>query len=145
MNRHTHIGVYGLILDVDKVLLIKKGRGPYIGKYDLPGGKIEFAETQIDALKREISEETGLVCSTIELIDGVSNQVQWEKQNGEIEDLHHLGFLYKVDVENKSYIKDTYDGHDSLGAIWISLRDINKEMLSPFAYKILLHHINKIN
>jgi len=85
------------------------------------------------------------VCSTIELIDGVSNQVQWEKQSGEIEDLHHLGFLYKVDVENKSYIKDTYDGHDSLGAIWISLRDINKEMLSPFAYKILFHHINKIN
>jgi 8-oxo-dGTP diphosphatase len=145
LDRHTHIGVYGLILDSDKVLLIKKGRGPYTGKYDLPGGKIEFGETQIDALKREISEETGLVCSTIELIEGVSNRVQWEKPNGGIEDLHHLGFVYSVDIENKSYIKNTYDGHDSLGAIWISLKDINKDIVSPFAYRILFHHISKTN
>ena len=137
MDHHTHIGVYGLILDADKALLIKKARGPYSGKYDLPGGKFEFGEEQIGALKREINEETGLNCESIELIDGISNRIQWNKENGEIEDLHHIGFIYEVRVRNKSYIKDTFDGHDSLGAEWIDLNDIDKDTLSPFAYMVL--------
>jgi ADP-ribose pyrophosphatase YjhB (NUDIX family) len=140
MVEHTHIGVYGLVLNADRILLIKKGRGPYTGKYDLPGGKIEFGETQIEALKREIFEETGLECRNIELIDGISNRVQWKKENGEIEDLHHIGFIYKVGVEYKSYIKDTFDGHDSLGAEWICIKSIDKDILSPFAYKVISNY-----
>jgi ADP-ribose pyrophosphatase YjhB (NUDIX family) len=79
MDKHTHMGVYGLVLHENKILLIKKGRGPYTGKYVLPGGKIEFGETQIEALKRELLEETGLRCENIKLIDAVSNRVQWKK------------------------------------------------------------------
>jgi 8-oxo-dGTP diphosphatase len=141
LGKHTHIGVYGLILNEDKVLLIKKGRGAYTGKYDLPGGTIEFGETQTEALEREINEETGLKCKDIELIDGVSHHMQWEKENGEIQELHHIGFVYKVIVDNESSIKDTFDGHDSLGAEWFNIKSINKEILSPFAYKAISNYI----
>lgn len=137
MDKHTHIGVYGLILNEDKVLLTKKGRGAYTGKYDLPGGKIEFGETQIEALMREIDEETGLKCESIELMDAVSYRVQWKKESGEMEDLHHIGFIYKVSVENTSNIKDTFDGHDSLGAEWIYIESIDKGMLTPFADMVI--------
>lgn len=143
MDKHTHIGVYGLILNEDKVLLIKKGRGPYTGKYDLPGGKIEFGETQIETLKREIHEETGLCCENIKLMDGVSNRVYWKKENGEFEDLHHIGFIYKVDVEDQSYVKDTFDGHDSLGAKWIYIKNIGKDVLTPFAHHVLSNMKNE--
>lgn len=137
MYKHTHVGVYGLILNEDKVLLIKKGRGAYTGKYDLPGGKIEFGETQTEALRREIDEETGLKCEKFELIDALSHRVQWKKENGETEDLHHLGFIYKVSVESTSNVKDTFDGHDSLGAEWICIRSIDYEALTPFACKVI--------
>ena len=48
-----HIGIYGLSIKDDKILLIKKKTGPYDGKLDLPGGTIEFCERPSEALKRE--------------------------------------------------------------------------------------------
>ena len=44
MKEHKHLGVYGLIIKDDKILLINIITGPYDGKLDLPGGTIEFIE-----------------------------------------------------------------------------------------------------
>ncbi len=52
----THVGAYGVIIKDDKIALIKKSRGGYKGKLDLPGGGIEHDETPMDALKRELVE-----------------------------------------------------------------------------------------
>jgi hypothetical protein len=54
-----------------------------------------------------------------------------------MEDLHHIGFIYKVSVENTSYIKDTFDGHDSLGAEWICIESIDNDTLTLFANKVI--------
>ena len=35
MKKYTYVGVYALIKKADKILLIEKSRGPYIGKLDL--------------------------------------------------------------------------------------------------------------
>jgi 8-oxo-dGTP diphosphatase len=43
-----------------KVLLVRRARSPARGFYSLPGGRVEFGESLHDALRREISEETGL-------------------------------------------------------------------------------------
>ena len=43
----THIGAYGILIRDGKIALIKKARGGYKGKYDLPGGGIEHTETPI--------------------------------------------------------------------------------------------------
>lgn len=56
MKELKHIGVYGLVIEQNKILLIKKYGGPYDGKLDLPGGTIEFMEKPIDTLKREFME-----------------------------------------------------------------------------------------
>ena len=44
MKEYKHLGVYGLVINDNKILLIKKYGGPYDGKLDLPGGTIEFGE-----------------------------------------------------------------------------------------------------
>lgn len=53
-ERRTHLGVYALLMYGDAVILVRKGRGPYSGKWDLSGGRIEFGEAPQEALEREV-------------------------------------------------------------------------------------------
>ena len=48
--------VIGIITYEDKILLIKRERGDFIGLYGLPGGKVEECEHIDTAIQREINE-----------------------------------------------------------------------------------------
>jgi 8-oxo-dGTP pyrophosphatase MutT (NUDIX family) len=57
----SHFGVYGLIRQGGRILLVRKTRGPYTGLLDLPGGSPDPSDRDTTAtLRREIAEETGL-------------------------------------------------------------------------------------
>jgi 8-oxo-dGTP diphosphatase len=43
-----------------RYLVLERAQEPYRGLWDLPGGFIEAGESPVEAVKREISEETGL-------------------------------------------------------------------------------------
>lgn len=44
MKEYKQLGAYGIIIENNKILLVKKFGGPYNGLLDLPGGTIEFCE-----------------------------------------------------------------------------------------------------
>ena len=46
--------------EADKVLMCKRHKNPYLGLYNLPGGKLEDGEPGMDAAYRELEEETGI-------------------------------------------------------------------------------------
>ncbi len=46
--------------DADRMLLILRGHDPGKGLWSIPGGRIEPGETDEEAVKREVCEETGL-------------------------------------------------------------------------------------
>lgn len=55
--------VAAIIVNSDQILCVQRGRSKYTyisEKYEFPGGKVEIAETQKEALAREIEEELSL-------------------------------------------------------------------------------------
>ena len=132
----THVGSYGVIIRDRKIALIKKARGGYKGLYDLPGGGIEHDETPLEALTRELMEEIGVSIVKAELLDAVSKTFKWDLNDELIQDLHHIGILYTVEIEGNE-LKTDADGLDSLGGEWIDIDKVKEEDVSPFTWMAL--------
>lgn len=135
MKEHKHIGAYGILIENDEILLIKKKGGPYDGKLDLPGGTIEFCEKPSDALKRELLEEVGITINDYELFDADSIYLDW-KHKDELERLHHIGIFFKIfsysdEIKKEISIDDKND--DSMGAEFYKIKNLKEEQLSEIA------------
>ncbi len=126
-----HVGSYGLIIKNDQVALIKKARGGYTGLLDLPGGGIEHNETPVEALHRELKEEAGVTVTKEELITATSKTFKWQMTEKTIENLHHIGILYKVEIKEDK-LKEDPDGIDSNGCSYYDIKDLHKKDLTPF-------------
>ena len=132
----THVGAYGIVVKDNKIALIKKARGGYKGKLDLPGGGIEHTETPEETLKRELKEEIDAEVVSYELFDVSATNIKWEIECDVWEDLHHIGILYKADI-NTDKLRVEPDGLDSEGANWYEVDSLREEELSPFANFVL--------
>lgn len=137
MRQHRHLGAYGLAIVNQRVLLIRKAKGPYTGSWDLPGGGIEFGESPEDAVRRELIEETGLPVTALALLDVYHYRLTYTLPSGEQEEMQHIGILYRVDLDQGERLREGPDGIDSLGARWLELSELAGQPLSPFAARAL--------
>ncbi len=90
------VGVGAVILHDKKIVLIKRGNEPSKGKWTIPGGLVELAESPEMAVVRECKEETGLDSENPVLIDAVSN-VDLDEQ-GKVK-YHYVIIDYLVHVK----------------------------------------------
>jgi 8-oxo-dGTP diphosphatase len=65
------VGVGAAIVRDGKLLIQKRGQKVRneIGKWEIPGGGIEYGESHKDALIREVKEETGVEIEVLELLN----------------------------------------------------------------------------
>ncbi len=78
------VGVGGMIFDaLGRVFLAKRGRGARneSGRWEFPGGGVEFGEALECALAREVMEEYGITIEVGELLDVVNHVIPVEGQH----------------------------------------------------------------
>jgi 8-oxo-dGTP diphosphatase len=63
------VGVGAVIVDEGRVLLVRRGTEPMLGKWTIPGGLVEVGEMLRDAVVREAREETGLEVEPVEVVE----------------------------------------------------------------------------
>ena len=141
-NQHLHVGVYGILIKENKVLLIKKSRGAYQGMFDLPGGKIEFGERIETALKREFIEETNISLDSYNFIGHNEYFCDYLNDSNKPRKLHHLGLYYQASATFDK-IKTDADGHDSLGAELIDIDKLDEIKISPISLPMIKKCLEK--
>lgn len=83
--------VGAVIINNGKILTVRNHHAPYLC---CPGGHIHLDENSLDAIKRELFEETGLKTKQAKLVC-INENFYSNKLN-----FHELGFYYLVEVEN---------------------------------------------
>lgn len=105
--------------DKKQLLFCKRTKEPYLGKYNLVGGKKEEGETGFQAAYRELQEETGITSQDIELTHMMDYTYFNQKLRMEI----YVGFLEK----------DVYLKEEAHPLFWMKLNHENFFDLDKFA------------
>ena len=108
----------------DKILMCKREKEPYKGKYNLVGGKVELGEDEISSAYRELQEETGITKNDIKLvhlmnfeymIDNFELEVFAGKLNKEIKLIEEVNKLYWIDKSENFFDYEKYAGEGNIG------------------------------
>jgi len=104
--------VGAICVDADRLLLVRRGRGPAAGEWSVPGGRVEGGETLAEAVVRELAEETGL--------EGVCDRfVGWVERIGPGHHFVILDFAVTVLDDHPPEA-----GDDAAEAGWVPLSDV---------------------
>ncbi len=112
-------GVGALIINEDRVLLVKRGSEPGIGTWSIPGGLVEVGEHLEDAVKREVFEETGLIVNPTDLV--VLVERIFKDENGRVK-YHYIIADYLCPVSEG----DLKAGSDAWEVIWAKQGDLER-------------------
>lgn len=129
------ISVMGLFIKSGTVLMIHKMTGPQPDCWDLPGGGLQPGEPMIQALEREIQEETGLNNVRIENLLTI---VEGFFPNWQGKFLHSLSIIYKCSVEGEAIVYATGDREvGSKGVQWLPIAELTPDICATRSWKAL--------
>lgn len=117
--------VGAVVLEGNRVLLIRRGVDPYVGLWSVPGGAVELGEEVAVALKREVREESGLEVEPLSLIDVYDNIV---REGGRVR-FHYL----LVDYLCRRTGGDLRPGTDTTDARWVPVAELDGYEVTPLA------------
>ena len=108
------------LVDGDRVLLVRRGRAPAKGLFAFPGGRVEDGETLEQAVRRELSEETGLATGPVALVE----TLDIEREGS--------GASFRLHVFTASHIGGSLvAGDDADEAAWFSLAEMEALPVIP--------------
>lgn len=113
----------GIIIHNEKILLCK---GRIQDNYYFPGGHVEFDENSIQALKREIKEETGADIINSSFIGALENQFTQDRETK-----HELNIVFEAHLASTNI----QNLEDHIECIWIPLTKYKETFILPESLK----------
>ncbi len=133
--KHPLVGVGGVLIKDNKILLVKRKNEPGKGLWAIPGGLVEPGETLRDAVRREVKEETNLTVDVLRPIN--ADEIVVRDEEGRIK-YHYVlvDFLCRV-VEGS-----LKPGDDAKEVRWIDMKRA-KELKLTDSTRTLLDKITE--
>lgn len=114
----------------DKILMCKREKEPYKGKFNLVGGKVEENEDDIFAAYRELEEETGITRNDIQLEHFMN--FEYKKQDMQLEVfsgtlnkkvnlIEEVNKLYWINKESNFFDTEKFAGDGNIGHMIMQL------------------------
>lgn len=129
------VGVGAVVLDGDRVLLVKRGKEPLRGRWLIPGGTVELGETLTEAVVREVLEETGLTVRPGEVVL-VFDRIE---RDGEVLRYHYV----IVDYECALVGGVLAAGSDADEAAFVPVADLERYDVPPQALELVRRVFNR--
>ena len=112
--------------DLKQTLMCKRTKEPYMGMYNLVGGKIEKENDGLNEAYRELVEENNITKDDIELTHFMNlTYVKWDKElevyygvlNKDVELIEEVNKLEWVDINENFFDMTRYAGEGNIGHI----------------------------
>ncbi|RST08786.1 NUDIX domain-containing protein [Streptomyces sp. WAC07149] len=126
----TRVSVYGIAVEDGRLLLARLTDASPIfapGLWHLPGGGIDPGEQPVEALARELREETGLELAAARLLDARTYAIERRGVSWNL-----TALFYAVELEAGAPAVAEVDGSTD-AARWIPVAELRDSMLSPAA------------
>ena len=119
----VYLGAYAMCVKDGHLLLVRMGPSEFdAGSWGLPGGGLNWGEAPQNGMLRELTEETGLTGSAIELA-GIFSTTYLRSAERPRDSVHYIGFLYFVDAV-AGELQYEQDGSTDVCA-WLPLADLD--------------------
>lgn len=119
------VAAYALAVRDEAVLLVRNSpRGPFPGRWTLPGGGVEHGEHPRAAVARELTEETGLTGEVGDVLEVSSSHFEGTAPSGRHEDFHGVAIVYASEVSEGAPLA-VETGGTSDRAEWVPLSAVD--------------------
>ncbi len=112
------VGVGAVIIEDEKILLVKRANEPNKGKWSVPGGLVKAGESLIEALKRELKEELNVDAEIFD-VACVTDEIFYDEDRRVRYHYVVIDFFAKIFGDPKA-------GSDAADIRWIPLANIDE-------------------
>ena len=117
-------GVGAVVLDGDRVLLVRRGGQPSQGRWSIPGGLVHLGERLEEAVLREVEEECGLRIRLLGLCGVIDRVVPGEPSDPAPVRYHYIIIDYVAEPVGGTL----QAGSDAAEARWVPVADLGHYM-----------------